>query len=149
VSRALTGGGDHRHPGTGTLVDRGPQRQIDGVVLERLELVEMDARRGQAVELGGVGGQHPEERPGDAELEVADDDVVGDLMVHRDVTRVLGDHPGLIAGRGGDVDRRALRRQEVVDGEGAGQARFPVPSEAGEQLARSIAARATLALERL
>ena len=82
---ALAGGRDHDQLRPRRLHHPGAQRGVDGVVGVRVELVDQHEGAAEAVELGGVGGEHHPHEPGEhrrpvgvgapAQLEVADHDV--------------------------------------------------------------------------
>ena len=112
--RALAGGGDRDHLRVGPLVQRGRQRDVHLVGLERLQLVEDRQRIREAVQPRRVRREHPQvaaEHPrhvrvvAPAQLEMAVHDAL--LTQHARVARGrLEQDPGLLTGR-----RRAVHRR--------------------------------------
>jgi hypothetical protein len=76
------------------------------------------------VEFRGVACQHTQVAILCPQFEVSEHDLVVQLV--GGITGVLEDNPGLLAARRRDVDGGLFRRQQMVDGQGADEARLPV-----------------------
>jgi hypothetical protein len=83
-----------------------------------------------AVKLGSVRGQHPQEAAGNPQLEVSDDDAVDVLGGS---AGILEYHPRLIPRCGGEVDARLGMGQEVMDAERARDGALSVAARQEDQ----------------